>query len=102
MLKRISLVWKRSELSRSEFRRLWLGAHVDYARRLAGVRGYTIDFVDEGPDEGPDGIATLIFDSRQALDVAFSEPALNAALQRTRDEFASRVQIMLVDENVII
>jgi hypothetical protein len=31
MIKRISLVWKRPELSDVEFRRIWLGEHVEYA-----------------------------------------------------------------------
>lgn len=102
MIKRTSLVWKRPELSDREFRELWLGDHVKAARRLPGLREYTIDFVTEGPAEGPAGIATLRFDSRLALDKAFSDPALARELFSTRDQFARSVQVMFVDETIIV
>jgi uncharacterized protein (TIGR02118 family) len=102
MIKRVSLVWKHAHLSDAEFRRLWLGEHVDFARRLPGVREYVIDFVPNAPDGGPAGIATLRFDSRAALEAAFSDPQLNEDLRRTREQFAQRVQVMIVDEQIVI
>jgi uncharacterized protein (TIGR02118 family) len=102
MLKRISLVWKRPELTDEEFQRLWLGEHVAYAKRLAGVHEYTIDFVTQGPPGGPTGIATLRFDSREALEAAFADEQLAQDLHRTREQFAHRVQVMLVDEHTVV
>lgn len=102
MIKRITLVWKRPELSDGDFRQLWLGEHVDFAKRLRGVRGYAIDFAIERPAGAPDGIATLHFDSRQALDLAFDDLELTAQLLRTRESFASAVQVMIVDECEIV
>jgi uncharacterized protein (TIGR02118 family) len=102
MIKRTSLVWKRPELSAAEFRQLWLGEHVKYAKRLEGLREYVIDFVTQGPSDGPSGIATLRFDSPQALEAAFSEPALSRDLMRTREQFARTVQVMLVDEEIVV
>jgi uncharacterized protein (TIGR02118 family) len=102
MIKRISIVWKRPELTHAEFRRLWLGEHVDYAKRLKGVREYVIDFVPEALDGGPAGIATLRFDSREALESAFSDARLSEDLKRTRDQFAQSVQVMIVDEHVVV
>src|ERR1700722_18970285 len=102
MIKRISLVWKRPDVSDTEFRQLWLGEHVQYAKRLPRLREYVIDFVTEGPSDGPSGIATLRFDSRQALDAAFSDPVLSGALMRTREQFAQVVQVMIVDEEIVI
>lgn len=102
MLKRISLVWKRPELSRADFRRIWLGEHAAYARQLRGVREYTIDFVTEGPEGAPDGIATLRFDSREALDAAFSDKQLSGHLMRTREDFASAVQVTIVEEEFVV
>jgi uncharacterized protein (TIGR02118 family) len=102
MIKRTSLVWKRPELSDAEFRRLWLGEHVEYARKIPGVREYTIDFVTEGPAGSPSGIATLRFDSRAALESAFGNPQLNDDLRRTREAFAEAVQVVIVDENIVI
>ena len=102
MIKRVSLVWKHAHLSDAEFRRLWLGEHVDVARRIPGVREYTIDFVPQAADGAPSGIATLRFDSRAALDAAFSDSHLNKELLRTREVFAERVQVMIVDEHVVV
>lgn len=102
MIKRISLVWKRPELSDAEFRELWLGEHVDYAHKIPSVCEYTIDFVTNGPTGAPAGIATLRFDDEAVLEKAFSNRELNEHLRRTREEFAAHVQILIVDENKII
>lgn len=102
MIKRISLVWKRPELSNEEFRRVWLGEHVDYAHKIPGVREYSIDFVTDGPDGAPSGIATLRFDHQTALEAAFSNPQLNEDLRRTRERFAQCVQVLIVEENIVI
>lgn len=102
MIKRTSLVWKRPELSLEEFRRLWLAEHVEYAKSLIGLREYVIDFVTEGPKGAPHGIATLRFDSREALNAAFSDPKINNDLARTRETFASAVQVTIVDEHVVV
>jgi uncharacterized protein (TIGR02118 family) len=102
MVKRISLVWKHPELSDAEFRGLWLGEHVGYARQLPGVRHYSIDFITEGPAGAPAAIATLRFDSRAALDAAFSDPVLRENLRRTREQFAARVEVMLVEECPVV
>ena len=102
MIKRISLVWKFPHLSDAEFRRLWLGEHVDYARKIPGVLEYIIDFVTEGPPGAPSGIATLRFENQAALVAAFENPQLNENLRRTREAFALRVQVIIVDENIVI
>jgi uncharacterized protein (TIGR02118 family) len=102
MIKRTSLVWRRPDISETEFRNAWLGEHVHYARQLPGLREYVIDFVTEGPSEGPAGIATLRFDSREALDAAFSDRSLSSDLMRTREQFARAVQVMLVDEHIVV
>jgi uncharacterized protein (TIGR02118 family) len=102
MIKRVSFVWKRPELCDAEFRKVWLGEHVEYAKRLAGLREYVIDFVTEGPSGGPSGIATLRFDSHQALEAAFGAPALSRDLMRTREQFARTVQVMIVDEEIVV
>jgi uncharacterized protein (TIGR02118 family) len=102
MIKRTSLVWKRAELTDAEFRRLWLGEHVEYAKQLPGLREYIIDFVVDAPIGAPSAVATLRFDSREALEAAFKVPHLNDNLMRTREQFAQSVQIMIVDEHVIV
>lgn len=102
MVKRISLVWKRPELTREAFREIWLGEHAVLAQRLPGLRKYAIDFVQEGAQGAPDAIATVCFDSREALDAAFAVPDLKAELMRTRSEFALAVQLLFVDECIVV
>jgi uncharacterized protein (TIGR02118 family) len=102
MIKRVSLVWKRRGLSDAEFRHIWLGEHAEYAKQLPGVRAYSIDFVTEGADGGPSAIATLRFDSRDALEAAFSVPHLKENLLRTREQFAEAVQVMIVEECIVV
>ena len=102
MIKRTSLVWKRPELSDAEFRRIWLGEHVEYAKQLPGIREYIIDFIPDAPPDAPSAIATLRFDSREALDTAFSIPYLKEGLMQTREQFAKAVQVSIVDECVIV
>ena len=102
MIKRTSLVWKRPELSDAEFRRLWLDEHVAYAKQLPGLREYVIDFVTEASSEAPSGIATLRFDTREALDAAFSIPDVSEGLFRTREQFAERVHVLIVDEHIVV
>ena len=102
MIKRTSLVWKRPGLTQAEFRKLWLGEHVEHAKQLAGVREYVIDFVTEGPDDMPAGIATLRFDDRAALENAFADPQLKEDLMRTRAQFAASAQVLIVDECIVV
>ena len=102
MIKRTSLVWKRPELSDQEFRQRWLGEHIVYAKQLPGLREYVIDFIADAADGEPNGIATLRFDSREALDAAFAIPEIKKGLLRTREQFAQRVQVMIVDEHLIV
>ena len=102
MIKRVSLVWKRAGLSDAEFRRLWLGEHAELAKGLKDVRGYVIDFIPDAGEGMPSGLATLRFASREALETAFADRELTQELVRTRDLFAERVEVFLVDEAVVV
>ena len=102
MVKRTSLVWKRPDLTDADFRTIWLGEHVNYARMLPGVREYTIDFVKEPPEGAPNAIATLRFDSREQCEAAFSIPHIREGLMATRERFAGVVQVFFVDETPVI
>src|SRR5437868_4051701 len=79
-------------------RRIWLGDHVEYANQLPGVREYVIDFVTDAPKNAPSAIATLRFDTREALEAAFGDPYLKENLTRTREQFAEDVQVVIVNE----
>lgn len=101
MFKRVTLLWKRPELSVGEFADAWLGEHAAYARQLPGLREYVIDIVENPGPNAPDGIATLRFDSREECEAAFATPDLKEDLLRTRNEFAISAQILHVEERVV-
>ncbi len=73
-----------------------------FEKKLPKLREYVIDFLPEESADGPAGIATLRFDSREALEAAFSDPNLSRELIRTREQFAQKVQVMIVDECVVV
>ena len=101
MIRRFSLVRKRPELSSEEFLARWTGEHVEFAKRLPGLRGYVIHVIDA--EAAPyDGIAITTFDSRADAERAFSDPGLAEGLARTRDEFAASVDVYFTEEHVIV
>lgn len=100
-MRRISLVRKRADLTREEFIARWLGEHAELARRLEGLRSYTIDVL-EGDEPPYDGIAITCFDSREAAERAFADPALAAGLLRTREDFAASVEVRFTTEHVVL
>ena len=101
MIRRFSLVRKRPELSRKEFLERWTGEHVEIARRLPGLRGYTIHILD-GKSPPYDGIAITTFDSREDAERAFAVPELAEGLARTRDDFAASVDVWFSEEHVVV
>jgi EthD domain len=101
MIRRISVVQRRPDISRDEFIARWTGEHAEVASRLEGLRGYVIYFArDEGASF--DGMAVTSFDSREAAERAFSDPAVAEDLRRTREEFAASVEVCFADEHVVV
>jgi uncharacterized protein (TIGR02118 family) len=101
VIRRLSLVRKRPELTRAEFLDRWTGEHVEIAKRLPGLRGYVIHILT-GDAPPFDGIAVTTFDSREEAERAFADPELADGLRRTRDEFAASVEVYFVEEHVIV
>ena len=101
MIRRVSLVRKRPELTREEFIARWTGEHADIAKRLPGLRGYVIHVLD-GEAPPVDGIAVTTFDSREDAERAFADPVLAPGLRRTRDEFAASVEVYFAEEHVVV
>lgn len=101
MIRRLSLVRRRPELSRAEFVERWTGEHVEIAKQLPGLRGYVIHVLD-GESPPYDGIAVTTFDSREDAERAFGIPELADGLRRTRDDFAASVEVYFAEEHVIV
>ena len=72
MFKAIILLTRREGMSREAFREWWIEQHAPLARQLPGVRDACFNLVAEGPDEAPDGISELWFDSQEAFEAAYA------------------------------
>lgn len=100
MIKRVSVVHRRPDISDDEFKSRWLGEHAEIAAKLKGLRSYVVYFPTE-PCDAFDGIAITTFNSRKEAEMAFSDPLVAEDLRRTREDFASRVEVAFVDEHVV-
>lgn len=102
MIKRISIVRKRADLSREQFVGHWLGPHADIARRVPGLRGYVVLFANEPEAAGCDGIAITWFDSREAAEAGFSSEPIHSALAADRLLFLKEVRVFFAEEHVVV
>ncbi|MFT4221309.1 MAG: EthD family reductase [Microbacterium sp.] len=83
--KAMILLTRRDDMAPEQFARWWLDEHAPLAAQLPGVRGIRFNLVDDG--DGPDGIAELWFDSRDAFDAAYAtEVGKRVAADARNDE----------------
>jgi uncharacterized protein (TIGR02118 family) len=84
MIKSLSLLTRRSGLSREEFRRIWVGEHAPLVHAVPQVRRYVLSFVVEEPTRPDvptqamkvDAIAELWYDDMGALKSAAASPEM--------------------------
>ncbi len=102
MVKLVGLIRKRDGMTDAAFAAHWLGTHTAIARRLPGLRRYTVNLMDRGrfPDAAYDGFSELWFDSQEALDAAFAGP-VGAEITADIPEFIGRLVRVVVDEQEI-
>lgn len=103
MVKLVGLIRKRADLSLEAFRFHWLETHTKIASQLPGVRRYTVNIIDreQYPNSVYDGFSELWFDSREALDQAFSRPGVDA-LTADIPLFIGELVRVIVDEREIV
>lgn len=109
MLKRISLLVRRPELSRAEFAHHWREIHGPLAKPLPHVVRYVQNhIVDDSrhPDlpsggQRVDGIVEFWFEDRQAMETAFATPAAKT-LFADGAEFIESVTSFIVEEHTVI
>ena len=103
MVKMISLVRRRPDLTRDEFAQVWLEDYVHVAKRVPGVRGYVVNVVAPASDEQEwDGFAEMWFDSQADFDAAFAEPELAEALESGRQAFIDDHRVYVVAETTVV
>ncbi len=109
MIKSISLLTRRAELTHEQFVRHWIEIHAPLAHAVPGMRRYVQNHIQETrtrPDipETPvdvDGIAETWFDDREAMTRANASPEA----KRLHDDgalFIGRIKSFTVEEKFII
>ncbi len=99
MFKAMILLTRRADMTHEQFAQWWLHEHAPMARRLPGVREIRFNEVTDG--EGIDGVAELWFDDQASFEAAYSTEIGSSVAQDSLDHVASRVRL-LVDENQIL
>ena len=101
MLKIISLIRRRSDLSPEEFDRHWRESHPQYVTALPGVIRYQQSPALRHKRAWPyDGMAELWFESLRAIAVAFSSPAAEP-MREDETRFVDTIDWFIVDEDGI-
>jgi uncharacterized protein (TIGR02118 family) len=86
MIKSLSLLTRRSAMSREEFRRIWVGEHAPLAHAVPQVRRYVLSFVLDEPTRpdvptqtmNVDAIAELWYDDMAAMKSAAASTEMKA------------------------
>jgi uncharacterized protein (TIGR02118 family) len=109
MIKSLSLLSRRPELSHEEFVRHWIEIHAPLAHAVPGVRRYVQNhIVDERhradiptTEVAVDGVAELWFDDRAAMDRANASPEAKR-LHADGALFIGGIKTFIIEEKIII
>ena len=88
MIKSLSLLTRKSAMSRQEFRRIWVGEHAPLVLAVPQVRRYILSFVLDEPTRpdvptqamSVDAVAELWYDDMAALRAAAASPEMKSVL----------------------
>jgi uncharacterized protein (TIGR02118 family) len=102
MLKVMSMMKRRTDLSFDQFRHWAQNEHPLLAQKLPGLRGYRMNVAkEESPDNPYDAVSEMWFDSAEARLAAMATDAGKAAGGDAASHCASRFHF-LVDEKVFV
>ncbi|MBL6952067.1 MAG: EthD family reductase [Alphaproteobacteria bacterium] len=109
MIKRISLLTRRPELSHDEFVRHWLEVHGPLARVVPGIRRYVQSHIQgesvradiPAPDMEIDGIAELWYDDIEAMERSSATPEAQA-LYADGALIIGQIKSFVIEEKIII
>ena len=102
MLKVISLLKRKEDMSFEEFRKWALEEHPPLGKKLPGIRKYRMSVVQEdNPDLPCDAVSEFWFDDDAARQAAFATEAGKAAGADAAAHCSSRTHL-LTEEKVII
>jgi len=102
MLKVISLLKRKEDMSFEEFRKWALEEHPPLGKKLPGIRKYRMSVVlEDNPDLPCDAVSEFWFDDDAARQAAFATEAGKAAGADAAAHCSSRTHL-LTEEKVII
>jgi len=105
MLKFIVVGYRRSDLTREEFRRYFREIHGPLAAAIPGVRRYVQNFVEPDEQRNPpwDAVIEFWFDDREAMERAWqSEEGRRATQDNPNCLDLERTRWSIVDEFVVV
>jgi len=89
-------------MSHEEFAEYWLRIHAPKAKKLPGLRKYTINVLSSEGEEGAyDGLAELWFDDMDAWKRALESPEGREA-GKDGDNFVGKMLLLYAEEHKII
>ncbi|MEZ5849135.1 MAG: EthD domain-containing protein [Hyphomicrobiaceae bacterium] len=89
MIKSLSILTRKPELTHEAFRKVWLAEHAPMVRAVPEVKRYVLSFVLASPDKAfvpihdvaIDAVAELWYESRADMERAAARPEMIAVLQ---------------------
>ena len=109
MIKSLSLLTRKPELTPEEFRKVWVAEHAPMVRRVPGVRKYVLSFVIDEPKTANapiqamhvDAMAELWYDDVAALRRAQQSDELKAVLANGA-RYLGQIKTFITEEIDII
>ena len=109
MIKSISLLTRKPEISRAEFIAHWTQVHAPLAHAVPGVRRYVLSLIQQEPTRADvptqqvqaDGIAELWYDDIESWRAAYASPE-GRALHADGATFIGQIKTFITEEMVII
>ncbi len=98
MIRRVVFVRRKEGLTPEEFWAHYTGPHAAIVRRLPGLRRLTLSRPASPQASQWDAVGELWFDSVEAVDRAFADPAIAARLRADRPLFLGASEVVIVDE----
>jgi uncharacterized protein (TIGR02118 family) len=102
VIKRVSMVRRREDLSHDEFVAYWLGPHADIAREMPGALAYVVNIARDPEAAGWDGFAEVWFESIEAAEAAFASEPFASRIRADRPKFVGEQNIFFVEEIAVI
>lgn len=100
MIKRISLIRRKPEMTPDEFWEHYTGPHGAIARKMPGVRKMVLSRV-VGPRSAEwDAVGELWFDDASAVEKAFADPEIARLLSQDRPLFLGHSEVIFAEETI--